>query len=472
MGKNKAFTLIELIAVLVILAVISLIVAPLILNIIRRVKDVANKRSVDGYGRAVEYAMASYQLEHLAYPDTFDKLEIEYKGNKVECDTTRINPDHTIYLTKCKVNGKYVKYDKNKDGYYHYGINKMTNIEYVDTYGENLEKALKDYHDEHGEYPSDYTILELPKLDKEVRCDVSINYDGSIGLEKCKVENETVVYGDNNYVYGRAYASTKLLKKVNVEEVKNYSDGNIQEMYTINQQSTLQTPSLTDYRYIGGVPNNFVKFNNELWRIIGIFNTEDGNSNWNNRIKLVRDSSLGDMQLNTSGSNEWVGSSIQVYLNDEYVLDNKSNSLVDTVKYYLGGDRNYPNGDIFYKNERGSYVYSGRNTFWIGRIGLMYPSDYMYMYSLGVDNTCFTNPIGCRNGNPSYGWFYKSSQSFWTMTPYSSTSSDNYYYVSSGSIDRWSADRYYGIYPVLYLKPNVKIKSGDGTIDNPYEFEL
>ena len=125
--KINAFTLIELIAVLVILAVISLIVAPFLLNTIRRVKDVANKRSVDGYGRAVEYAMASYQLEHLAYPDTFDKLEIEYKGNKVECKTNRINPDYSIYLSECKVNGKLVKNDKEIDGYYHYGILKMTN---------------------------------------------------------------------------------------------------------------------------------------------------------------------------------------------------------------------------------------------------------------------------------------------------------------------------------------------------------
>ena len=127
MKKNKAFTLIELIAVLVILAIISLIVVPLLLNIIRRAKDVANKRSVDGYGRAVEYAMASYQLEHLTYPDTFDKLEIEYKGNKVECKTSRINPDYSIYLSECKVNGKLVKNDKEIDGYYHYGILKMTN---------------------------------------------------------------------------------------------------------------------------------------------------------------------------------------------------------------------------------------------------------------------------------------------------------------------------------------------------------
>ena len=203
--KINAFTLIELIAVLVILAVISLIVAPFLLNTIRRVKDVANKRSVDGYGRAVEYAMASYQLEHLAYPDTFDKLEIEYKGNKVECKTNRINPDYSIYLSECKVNGRLVKNDKEIDGFYHYGILKMTNQEYVDTYGKNLEDALKSYHDEHNEYPNDYTTLELPQLDKEVSCNVRINYDGSVYLTKCSVNEEEILdenTKDNYYHYG------------------------------------------------------------------------------------------------------------------------------------------------------------------------------------------------------------------------------------------------------------------------------
>lgn len=94
--KNKAFTLIELIAVIVIMAVVALVVAPLILNTIRNAKDSVNRRSIDGYGRAIDLAMADYLQVNFKYTDNIEDLDIDYHGNKVECDTTRINPDHTI----------------------------------------------------------------------------------------------------------------------------------------------------------------------------------------------------------------------------------------------------------------------------------------------------------------------------------------------------------------------------------------
>jgi len=31
----------------------------------------------------------------------------------------------------------------------------------------------------------------------------------------------------------------------------------------------------TDYRYTGKDPDNYIKFNNETWRIIGVFNVDD-----------------------------------------------------------------------------------------------------------------------------------------------------------------------------------------------------
>ena len=49
MKKKNAFTLIGLIAVLVILAILALIVTPLVMNIIKKTRVSADKRSIDAY---------------------------------------------------------------------------------------------------------------------------------------------------------------------------------------------------------------------------------------------------------------------------------------------------------------------------------------------------------------------------------------------------------------------------------------
>ena len=54
---KKGFTLIELLAVIVILAIIALIITPVVQDIIASAKDSANKRSVEGHVKNVEYAI-------------------------------------------------------------------------------------------------------------------------------------------------------------------------------------------------------------------------------------------------------------------------------------------------------------------------------------------------------------------------------------------------------------------------------
>ena len=78
--KRRWFTLIDVIAVLVIISMIFLIVTPLVMNIIRKAKDSADKRSIDAYGRSVEYAVAVYMLDDAEFPTSFDDITIEYRG--------------------------------------------------------------------------------------------------------------------------------------------------------------------------------------------------------------------------------------------------------------------------------------------------------------------------------------------------------------------------------------------------------
>ena len=119
--RSNGFTLIELIAVLVILAIIALIVTPLVLNIVRKAKDSANKRSIDAYGKSIDLAVAAYLMEKGDFPTSVDELTIEYSGKEVICGVEKLNEDSSVYLSKCSVGGVEVKDSSNKDGYYHYG---------------------------------------------------------------------------------------------------------------------------------------------------------------------------------------------------------------------------------------------------------------------------------------------------------------------------------------------------------------
>ena len=114
-NKRNAFTLIELIAVLVIMTIIALIVTPLVMNIIRKVRISADKRSIDAYGRSIELAVAGYLLDNGKFPTTVDQLTIEYSGNEVICSTTQLNPDSSVYLTGCIVEGRSVDYTYGED---------------------------------------------------------------------------------------------------------------------------------------------------------------------------------------------------------------------------------------------------------------------------------------------------------------------------------------------------------------------
>ena len=108
--KRNAFTLIELVAVLVIMAIIALIVTPLVMTIIRKARISADKRSVDAYGRSIELAISGYLLDNGSFPTSIGELTIEYSGDEVVCSTTQLNDDSSIYLTGCTVNGVAVDY--------------------------------------------------------------------------------------------------------------------------------------------------------------------------------------------------------------------------------------------------------------------------------------------------------------------------------------------------------------------------
>ena len=240
-------------------------------------------------------------------------------------------------------------------------------------------------------------------------------------------------------------------------------------------------------RYIGANPNNYVQFNNELWRIIGVFNNiDDGTGKTETRLKIIRNELYNtNVSWDTSGVNDWTTASLQEELNGTYLesITSPSKEMIGNTKWNLGGTASYTNSSNglashFYGYERGTDVYINRPTEWTGKIGLMYPSDYGYATAGGSTTdreTCLNTELynwkdysDCLNND----WLYNSSNRHWTLTPYSVASYSVFTVGSSGSVPRNTSLDRSAVSPALYLNSNVKISGGSGTESNPYVLSL
>ena len=261
-------------------------------------------------------------------------------------------------------------------------------------------------------------------------------------------------------------------------------------------------------RYYGSDPNNYVRFNNELWRIIGVFG---------NNVKLVRSEKLGNLSWDSSessinsgwGVNEWSQSDLKNYLNTMYYggtsvtcyggrnnstttcptnkLDDASKSLIDNHIWNTGainwGDVYDSTTELFdtvefYNAERGSVngkICSSSNNCndtvertitWTGYVGLPYITDYAYASS---ENDCNTkidksSTYKCKNNN----WMHY-GQDTWMLSPDANPDFARAVWgVYGGDVNSYGAALPLFAFPTIYLKSNILIESGNGTSSNPY----
>ena len=229
-------------------------------------------------------------------------------------------------------------------------------------------------------------------------------------------------------------------------------------------------------RYRGASPKNYVTFNNETWRILGVFPTDDGTRNIENRIKLIRNKSIWtiywntDEVLSTSSYNNWTGATLQTRSNEIFLtgLTSEAQSMINNAKYYLGGSKtaNVPK-DVMYQYERkiSGYYYRTNPVSWIGKIAVMYASDYGYAAS----DVCTSNLYAYSSSTcTSNNWLFNSANQ-WTLSQYTDNNSSVFYVSSYGDMGATGVrENPFNIRPTLYLKSNVKITGGDGTSTNPY----
>ena len=256
-------------------------------------------------------------------------------------------------------------------------------------------------------------------------------------------------------------------------------------LYTIThaKDSTLQigtNEDITEYRYRGASPKNYVTFNNEVWRILGVFPTDDGTGNIENRIKLIKDQSIGEYKWDTSGSNNWARpGTLNTKLNTIYLnsLDSISKNMIGNTKYYLGSyNKTAIQKDVMYQYERkiqnttsNKFYYGTNPNSWVGKLGLMYASDYGYAVSDECTQTLYNyNNATCKNNN----WLFKVN-SEWILPPSVSASSSASGVFSGGIVSSSVVNNFqYGVRPVLYLISSAKITGGSGTLSSPYTLGL
>ncbi len=317
-----------------------------------------------------------------------------------------------------------------------------------------------------------------------------------------------------------------LLSKANDASVTDYNSGNKQEMYVFDHEVTSQmiingevknTYTATqiedwtekerrDYRYIGNEPNNYITFNNETWRIIGVFTVETETGEKEQLVKIVREESIGNIRLDSEQSNSsesspgWVGTSMQILLNGDYYnkesftsrdisqeitingLNSKSRGQVAKVKWYLGSIISGNSAHNFYSSERGiegciRWCDKRTDAFNIVQnIGLIYPSDYAFTYGKNVEEKCYNSIQYCgddEESHPETGWLYNSHDQ-WTLSQ-STTGSIIFGINEYGSVSGAFPGNFVGITystrPSLYLNSTVKIIDGDGSQSHPYTIE-
>ena len=378
---------------------------------------------------------------------------------------------------------------------------------------------------------------EKKKMENEILDNTNpINCNNLVKLSNSDYISCSIYFDSNNNALVTLYGSGKFeglqiidgtKESAKAEEIKAPVYGNgvnyVNGLYAYNASSNgleKDTTSDANIRYVGGEPNNYVEFNGEAWRIIGVFGSN---------LKLVKDDILTTYSFDNKttaqgaetncGTNDWSNSYLREFLNDYYYegktitcysetatswvegltskhetimcpdinkISATAKNMIEKTTWNLGGTdwktssapyETYTVNEL-YVSERGTLVYSGHATASTNYIGLIYPSDYGYA---STDTSCRQNlRAGVTYTNNAYGstatcknnnWLYKDVW-YWTMSPSSVGANGIFRVHNNGYLDRMPALYRFGILPSLYLKSNVKIVSGSGTKDDAFKLEI
>lgn len=224
--------------------------------------------------------------------------------------------------------------------------------------------------------------------------------------------------------------------------------------------------------YKGINPNNYIKFNNELWRILSVESDDT--------LKIMRKNSIGNMAFDyPSNQNNWsIPVTLNTYLNSTYYnsLSEISKSLIQTHGWNIGFVNEFSNIDSLAYT-----INQEKQRAWNGNVGLITISDFIKADSdiskcgsikLIRDNSNWENPQNsiCWNTNYISNSMLTTTTNLWMwlLTPKSDVTSSvwrirdyNYLHISEAN------NKDIGVLPAIHLISNIKLK-GNGTLESPY----
>ena len=269
--------------------------------------------------------------------------------------------------------------------------------------------------------------------------------------------------------------------------------------YQYNTVNSLMDDNYGNIRYYGANPNNYVYFNCddysnqssstcEVWKIIGVFN----NGNLTHQIKIIRNDSIGNFPWDPYNNfNGWNDAGMRFILNNYSINEqgaglywNRSsgaclNGDSGTCDFTTTGLKNDATRNaiynakwqvsaisetLFYSNE--AYENEmGLGTEVEDYIGLISTSDYGFAADFRTCSSQIFDYDGCSEVN----WLLNVEDQ-WTIIPMDNENTYSVY--NSGMLSTLNVSNAAAIRPTLYLKTEQTIKSGTGTLADPYQLQV
>lgn len=280
----------------------------------------------------------------------------------------------------------------------------------------------------------DKYIKELKKYVKDSSCTANVN----------------VYWNEGKYRYQTYLTCNEFKTQMLIDEIKNsnkissFGEG----LYEMNGELV----------YRGENPNNYIKFADELWRIVKINNKgqfilikndleSENYGVWDDRYNTESDSIKGINNFSLSRALSTIRTIYQEKYAEETELTTFDICVGKRYEFDMSKDG----------SAECSNVLANQN------IGLLPVYDYM---NASLDGSCVTiSNRECQN----YNYLVNDEDKWWTVTGDNSNTYDVYYISYSGQIEVEEAAVSANYRYTVALNENVLFKSGSGTENDPYE---